>query len=86
MTYRVVRFRREDGCVTGIAGEPRDKYTHVVIFETPIRLLRVPNDEARAYMTDLPEKVKPAAKQMLAAGRRLGITDGAKDALKEVLQ
>jgi hypothetical protein len=87
VSYRVVRFHREDGNFVGIASEPRDKFTHVVVYDQPIRLLRVLNEEATAYITELPtSEIKRTAKRMLAFGRRVGITDGAKDALKEALQ
>lgn len=71
----------------GVASEPRDKYTHVVVFDQPVRLLKVLNEEAKAYMTDLPAyDAARTAKRIRSAGRSFGITDGAKDFLKEITQ
>lgn len=81
---KVVRFRREDGCVTGVALWGR-KWIHMAIFDTPVRLLKVPLEEQR-HITPLDLKVPRAAKRMRAAGKRLGITEGARKFLTEAME
>lgn len=84
MAARVVRWRRDDGVRHGLAGEPGRKYVPVVVVDYPVRLLKVPLYEQR-YMTELDQpSVKKAVRDILKAGRRLGITEGAKRWLCEI--
>lgn len=83
-TYRLVHFHREDGVRVAIVGEPGRKWVYAVTFDSPIRLLKLALEEQK-YMHDIADhKVSKAAKKMLSAGKRLGITDGAKDFLRAV--
>jgi hypothetical protein len=83
-TYRLVHFHREDGVRVAVVGEPGRKWVYAATFDSPIRLLKLPLEEQK-YMRDLTElTVQKAAKKMLAAGKRLGITDGARAFLKAV--
>jgi hypothetical protein len=77
----VVRYHREDGCVLGIAAWD-GKRIRMAIFDSPVRLLIVDPTEMR-YITPLDLKVPRAAKRMRAAGKRLGITDGARKFLSD---
>jgi hypothetical protein len=79
----VVRYHREDGVVTGVA-KWDGKRLRVAIFDAPVRLLIVDATEMR-YIKPLDLKVPRAAKRMRAAGKRLGITDGARKFLTETV-
>lgn len=82
--YRLVRFHHEDGHRVAIVGEPGRKWIYAATFDSPIRLLKLPLGEQK-HMRDLTETTAvKAAKKMLAAGRRLGITDGARAFLRAV--
>jgi hypothetical protein len=79
----VVRYHREDGVVLGVARWD-GKRIRMAIFDSPVRLLIVDPTEMR-YITPLDLKVPRAAKRMRAAGKRLGITDGARKFLTETV-
>lgn len=64
------------------------QYLHAVTMDPNVRLVQLPLDERR-YLQPLLYKGKPypvrrAVRRFLEAGRALGITDGARDALKEL--
>lgn len=83
---KIVRYRTENQAVTGIAGKPGRIYTPVVWIDAPVRLYKVPNGDVERYakdQSDEPRAVKKAARQILAAGKRLGITKSAKLFLRE---
>jgi hypothetical protein len=82
--FRLVDFHHEDGHRVAVVGEPGRKWIYAATFDAPIRLLKLPLDEQK-HMRDLTDTTPAkAAKKMLAAGKRLGITDGAKAFLRSV--
>ena len=85
---KLIKFRTEHGAVTAIALEPGRLYTRLVFIDAPIRLSKVANGDVNRYGRDHTGKptLKKAARQMLKAGKSLGITKGAKKALREVLR
>lgn len=85
MAAQVTRYRTADQTVTAITGEAGHKFTPMVWIDSPIRLHKVPNETAAKYgeAYDRPT-VKSAARTMLRAGKRLGITKAAKQFLREV--
>lgn len=83
---RLVRYRTRDQAVIAIAGRPGLKWTHLVWLDVPVRVEKVANEEAARYGTALPGSVRRAARQMLRAGKSLGITGGATKFLKEATQ
>lgn len=83
---RTVRYRTENEAVHGIAGAAGRIYTPVVWIDSPVRLRKVPNGDVERYAATLaqdPKTVRRAARDILKAGKRLGITKGAKVFLRE---
>jgi len=83
---RLIKFTNGDQTVTAIAGEPGRVYTTLVWIDSPIRLRKVSNEEVarfgRPYVPKRPT-LRAGARTMLQAGKRLGITKGAKKFLRE---
>lgn len=85
MTAAVFMYRTDSGCKTILAAEGR-KYIRFVSMDAPISVTKVPMAEQR-HMTPLDYQPKKAARRFRGAGKRLGITKGAKQFLdKEVAQ
>lgn len=85
---KLIKFRTEQGAVTAIALEPARLYTKLVWIDAPIRLVKVANGDVERYGSDYEPKrptLKAAARRMLRAGKQLGITKGAKKALRDVI-
>ena len=82
---RVVRYRGVDGARIGlVCTETRSEIRLVTTYDTGVRIQRLPATERR-YMVGMANcKPKRAARQMLSAGRRLGISQAAKNALRGV--
>lgn len=84
---RLQRYFSNDGARVALVDEPDRKFTRLVYIDSPIRVHKVPNDDAR-YMRDVLQgarSVKTAARKMLIAGRQLGITKSARKFLNEVI-
>lgn len=82
---RAVHYHSDEGAHCAVLGKPGRKFTHMAIIDYPVRLLRVPNAEAVRYSRDIEgTTVQTVAQKMLSAGRRLGITLGAKRLLKAI--
>lgn len=84
---RLVRYRTEaGGCVHAVAGNAGRIYTQLVWIDAPIRVARVPNGDVERYAVAYDRvPLKRAARTMLRAGKRLGITKGAKRLLREAI-
>lgn len=85
----VQRYKTLDGARVALIGEAARVYTPVVYIDSPVRLDKVPNGDVTLYCSDIGQgdrKLKPTARAMLSAGKRLGITKGAKKFLREVLK
>lgn len=85
---RLIKFHTGHGFVTAIAMKPGRLYTKLVWIDAPIRLVKVANGDVTRYGSDFePTRptLKSAARRMLKAGKRLGITKSARKALREVL-
>lgn len=81
MSAQVVRWHGPEGCRALIVTARGRKYLQAVVVDTPVKVLRLKLAEER-NMTALDLPLKRALKSMRAAGRHLGITKGAKAALK----
>lgn len=83
---RLMKFHTGDQVVTAIAGEPGRLYTPVVWIDAPIRLVKVPNDDVTRYGRDYVGKpsLPLAARTILRAGKKLGITKSAKQFLRDI--
>lgn len=84
--HRVVRYRREHDIVHGVTGSPGTKYTPLACLDdTSVRLVRVPNDEATKWFSDLERPtLKKAVAGLKRSGKRFGITKEATEFLKEI--
>ena len=82
---RVVRYRGVEGARVGlVCTETRSEIRLVTTYDTGVRIQRLPRTEAR-HMTDLRDyRPKRVARELLRAGRRLGISQAAKNALRGV--
>lgn len=91
MTYSLVRVHsggRTDasgsGCYCAVVTEGT-KWIHGVCIDAPVRLFKMPIEDKK-FCTPFPNTpVNKAVKRMLAAGKHLGITEGARAFLKEAL-
>lgn len=82
---KLIKYRTHDQAVTAIAGTPGRVYTQVVWIDSPIRIAKVPNADVEKYGREPAwrnKSVKAAARLMLQAGTRLGITKSAKQFLR----
>lgn len=81
---KFVRYKTPSGAVAAIIGNAGRKYTPTVWLDYPVRLRKVPNAEVARYTEELTTTtVNTAARQMLYAGKRMGITGGAKKFLSQ---
>ena len=82
---RVVRYRAVDGARIGlVCTETQGEIRLVSVYDTGVRIQRLPATERR-YMVGLGDyRPKRVARGMLRAGRRLGISQAAKNALRGV--
>jgi hypothetical protein len=81
MEARYVRYLTKDGSKPAIVFEGR-KHLHVVSIEPDVRVSKV-RPEEDAFMRPVGD-VKAAAKKFRSFGRRNGISQAARDLLKEV--
>ncbi len=82
------RFYGVDGARVALIDEPGRIYTKLVYIDSPIRVSKVANGDVAAFSQEIIQgarKIKPTARKMLKAGKRLGITKGAKKFLRRVL-
>lgn len=78
----VARYRLSSGQnVIAVVSPPGRKWLHVAFIDVPVRLRRVPLSDRR-YMTPIHYPLADACRKMIDAGRRLGITKGAKTFLQ----
>ena len=85
---RLIKYRTEQAAVTAIALEPGRLYTRLIFIDAPIRLTKVANGDVERYARDYEPRrptLKAAARRMLRAGKKLGITKAARKALREVV-
>lgn len=90
-TFQLLAYRRaEGGEATAIIGEPGRKFTKAVWIDAPVRLRKVPNDvmrgASRTVPYTFPKPLVRAARNMLRAGKRLGITQSAQSFLYDVIR
>ncbi len=81
------RYLTNDGARVALLGKPERKYTPAVYVDSPVKLHKIPNSDAQ-YMRDIAQgarDIKPTARRMLKAGKRLGITKKAKRFLRNVI-
>lgn len=84
----VVRLRGDFGAQNYLVFKEGRKLLHAVTMDGQVRLVTMPKEEAR-YFQPLEHRGKPypvarACRRYLSAGKTIGITDGAKDALVEI--
>ena len=85
---RLARFHAIDGARVALIDEPGRIYTKMVYIDSPMRVHKVANGDLATYSQEIIQgarKIKPTARRMLKAGKRLGITKGAKKFLRRVL-
>lgn len=81
---KFVRYKTSHGAVVAIMGAPRRKFTPLVYLDFPVRLHKVPNAVAEKHTQELTTvPVHAAARRMLEAGQRMGMTLGAERLLKD---
>lgn len=80
----LIRYYEENlGYRTALLTKEGNSLAHVVVIDHPVRLVKLPIDECGRLWDYLPcTNVEKARQQHLDAGRRLGITDGALNALQ----
>lgn len=81
----LVRYHTGSCFVAAISMPGRTRLHLAVIQDAGVVALDVPMSEQR-YCEALPGRVDRAARRMLKAGRRLGITKGARDILAAAMQ
>lgn len=82
------RFHAIDGARVALIDEPGRIYTKMVYIDSPMRVHKVPNGDVASFSYEIlhgARNIKPTARAMLKAGKRLGITGGAKKFLRRVL-
>lgn len=82
---RLIHYKTRMGGRMAVAGEPGRIYTQLVYIDSPMRLKKVPNGNVQRYGRDVDAPLKKACRTMLSAGKRLGITKGAKKHLRAAL-
>lgn len=83
---KVVRLRTSEGAFVAVMGEPGRKFTQYVSLEAfPVRARKIPNAEAERFSTELNYPIRKAVRNMRGAGRRHGITKGARQLLTRAL-
>ncbi len=86
----LITYRMKEGHeVAAIIGDAGRIYTPMVFIDSPVRKFMEPNGEIEKFRREMPEKSTPslkrAARTMLKAGKKLGITKGAKTFLRSAL-
>lgn len=81
---RAVHYRFESGSQLALMGIPGRKFTKLVVIDYPVKVRRVPNQEAVKFARDMDGwSVARLAKSMRGTGRRFGITKSALALLRE---
>lgn len=81
----VVRHLSNNGARVAIVVRVGSKHVHLVeIFDDGVKAIKVPVTTDAKVFKALDYKPKAAARKMIKAGSRLGMTQTAKDLLKEV--
>lgn len=78
---KVVRYRTDEGVVVGVAVEGRTR-VRLVVIGVPVAVKNLPIEETRYMMPVENPALGKAARGIRGAGRRLGITKGARKLLK----
>lgn len=83
---RAVYFHSKDCIHVAVMGNPGRKFTKMVVIDHPVHLTTILNDASEKHSRDMTDlTVKQLCRRMLASGRRMGITKGARLLLKEGL-
>lgn len=85
---KLLHFATEHSSVVAIAGDPGRIYTPLVWIDGPMRLAKIPNGDVTRYGREFSAAkptLKQAAKRMLRAGKKLGISKAAKKHLRSAL-
>jgi hypothetical protein len=89
-TFNVSGRKMESTSVVAIVGEPGRKFTEMVYLNgTGVTLRKIPNAEAERFCKEITQGKKGlarTARQLIKAGRNLGITKGAKRFLKAAIE
>lgn len=81
MQASAVQWRSTEGCRTAVVFEGRE-HLHAIVIDYPVRAIKVPKAEQRR-MTPLDGMTTAqAVRKYLSAGKRMGITEHAKELLK----
>lgn len=86
---KLKRYHTMSGARVALIGEPGRIYTKLVYIDSPIRVHKVANGDVESFSYELVQgagKIKPAARKMLKAGKKLGITKGAKKFLRRIVR
>jgi len=83
---KVMRYRTDEGVFTVLLVKTGNKWAQVMFMDAAgIRIKRVPVADIERYMWELEcYPLQRAVRRFRAAGKRFGITGGAKQALKGV--
>lgn len=81
---RVVSYHSDEGCRTAIISEGR-KWVHFLSIDSPMHMEKVKKDELR-FMRDTEYDLRETARMYRRSGKHLGITDGAKKFLLEIIR
>ena len=82
------RFYGVDGARVALIDEPGRIYTKMVYIDSPMRVHKIANGDVATFSQEIIQgerKIKPTARRMLKAGKRLGITKSAKKFLRRAL-
>lgn len=83
---KLIRFATVDQQVMAIACSAGRIYTQLVWIDSPVRAHKVANGDVERYGSAVESPtLKQAARTMLKAGKKLGITKKAKKLLREAL-
>jgi len=85
MNRRVRRYRgKQNRAQVAILGPSGRRWTMAAVIDTPVRLVKIANRDVERYCSEFDGAPSPkrACRQMLTAGRALGITKGARKFLR----
>ncbi len=81
---RAVIYSSEHSQHVAVLGNPGRKFTKMVVVDHPIHMTKILNDSAEKYSREMPDiTLKQTCRKLLAAGKRMGITKGARALLNE---
>lgn len=80
---KAVHYRSADCAHLAVLGKPGRKFTKMVLIDYPVRMTKVLNASAEKYAREMPTMtLKQVCRKFLQAGKRMGITKGARELLK----